>query len=237
LKKSRIVALAVTTFVAGLFIGIISALPLQQSQIPSFVWLVLSGIAGVAIGQAVGVVDLIRSYFKDREERQSRPQFEITARIWTKDHPLHYAHENIRVLTLKVTNNGGGKDAEGVVSKIIIDGIIEYDVTLHWLIRKKPDIYIIPKIDAPFLQKQYLVVSYDTVPSIRHGDHEDVDVLFTTPQHDEAYVLDVDCHTLKFGQYNVTVKVMAKDLKVERVKFKVDIFSWNNIHVSGIPVA
>ncbi len=247
------IAVTVLVFVLGLVVGILITLStsgfFQQNALASSIGIVASFIAILILNQITGFVGLIRDSYNRRQERKLKPSFGIIYRVWNRDHPLHRITPDIRVLTLRIDNNGGEQVAEDCSAAIQVEGVIDYDNdALNWLdkgwVYGSPLKQVTPdlssKIKGKSRARTFQVLSYtkNWKVSIRKGFPEYVDILFTEKDRKEVHLFDADNSELALAKkYNMKVTVVAKDMNPRTIQFHLMIDSWETILPTNFSVA
>jgi hypothetical protein len=192
-------------------------------------------------GSGADIMGLLREWYKDKQAEKFRPKFDIKHEIWEHNHPLHTASGDIRVLTLKVDNVGGGQTVKNCSARIEIKDVIEYDNdALNWLYkesRRIPDFtqFIMLGDDNLATAMQFYANNWN-VP-IRKGFPEYIDILFTRNNVGTVRLLDADHTTVQFNrEYNITITVVADDLEPKKVHLIIEIPNWNDIQVKDFHV-
>jgi hypothetical protein len=239
--KSRIskIIIVVTSFALGLIIGAYYGgfiTGFAPSTIVSF-------LAGFGFGDLIGVVGVLREWYKDRKEAERAPKIEYECLIEnTENHRCSAISQKIgqegNVVSIRIMNSGlesashcsGRVDFEMEMDQNMV-GIVSQDQTLNWshfdigehTISLSSYQAIGDAIQGYYATKR----NQDLIPK----KAEWLEICLTVKGHNVAYVLACDRKSkLQFGKkYRVKLQMVGNGLMEKPRTFKLDLRSWDNI--------
>lgn len=224
-RKYKLIIFGASVALGIGIIGIVNDLYQKQPAISS--WLAFAG--GILLGQAAQIISLVLDLIKDRKMEKSKPKFKIEP----NSPATHGISDNIRLLSFKVRNVGGGDSAKLIKIFCTVNSVTQEEYAVKW---RRDTLPIDFDIELPSeIQKCYAVNQFFFVVELDHNHAETAELLFTKDHCDLAYFLDAHHTQLKLGRhYTITLKVNAEHMQEHVQKFDIDLTRWDTIAATEI---